>query len=464
MDTKSNFAFMYYIDCQRDKEVVTKTVGRRNRMSRYIEVRGVKIGKGIPKICVPIVGVTQNEILAEAQNVESKKIDMVEWRADWFENVFDYENVKEVLKGLRAILENIPLLFTFRTAKEGGQKEIEPKGYAKLNKQVSESGLVDLIDVELFMGDPYVSDIIYTAQKAGVGVIVSNHDFEKTPEKEEMLSRLCKMQDLGADILKIAVMPQSKKDVCTLLLTTEEMKSKHAKQPIVTMSMGDLGLVSRLCGEAFGSALTFGAVGKTSAPGQIAVEKLYAILNSIHGYLNSEFTQANIFLIGFMGTGKSTIAEELKYMIGVDSVEMDQMIVNRTQMSISEIFAKYGEEYFRDLETNLLLEITESESMLVSCGGGTVIRKENVEYMKKSGHIVLLTATPETIYERVKNSTDRPILNQNMSVEFIAELMERRRERYLQAADLVVSTDGKTTEEICEEILIKLKGDHHASI
>ena len=150
------------------------------------------------------------------------------------------------------------------------------------NKTVSETKLVDLVDVELFTGDEIVKDIVETAHNNGVKVVMSNHDFFKTPAKEEIISRLCKMQDLGADLPKIAVMPNTSEDVVTLLAATEEMSTKHANRPIITMSMGGLGLVSRLAGETFGSALTFGAAKAASAPGQISVDKLATILEVMH--------------------------------------------------------------------------------------------------------------------------------------------------------------------------------------
>lgn len=251
-------------------------------MSSYVEVRGVKIGEGIPKICVPIVGKTKEEILAAAKSFERVKKDVVEWRVDWFEGVLDFAQVKEVLEDLRKVLGNTPILFTFRTAKEGGEKEIETEAYVKLNKQAVETGLIDLVDVEAFTGDAAVKEIIEAAHKGGVFVVASNHDFHKTPEKEELVSRLRKMQDLGADIPKIAVMPQNKKDVLTLLSATEEMATEYADRPIITMSMSATGLISRLCGEVFGSALTFGAVGKVSAPGQMNAADLNQILKLIH--------------------------------------------------------------------------------------------------------------------------------------------------------------------------------------
>ncbi len=163
----------------------------------------------------------------------------------------------------------------------------------------------------------------------------------------------------------------------------------------------------------------------------------------------------HIFLIGFMGCGKSTNARYLSKITGAKQMEMDQEIVKDQGMAITDIFAKFGEACFRDLETNLIRSMKEKAPMVVSCGGGAVLREENVALMKECGKIVLLTADPKTIYDRVKDSNDRPVLNGNMNVEYISELMEKRRPRYEAAADLVVSTDMKNVREICEEILDK---------
>jgi 3-dehydroquinate dehydratase, type I len=250
-----------------------------------VKVRNVEIGSGVPKICVPIVGVTKEDILAEAKSFDNIPVDVVEWRVDWFENVFDFSKVKDTLKDLRAVLGDTPLLMTFRTSKEGGEKSIEIDDYAMFNIKVAETGYVDLIDVEVFTGDDVVKKIIAGAHNAGVKVIASNHDFNKTPDKDDIISRLRKMQDLGADILKIAVMPTNKKDVLTLLAATEEMYSDYAERPIITMSMAGTGVISRLCGEVFGSSLTFGAAGKASAPGQMGVNDLSTVLALLHNAL-----------------------------------------------------------------------------------------------------------------------------------------------------------------------------------
>ena len=165
----------------------------------------------------------------------------------------------------------------------------------------------------------------------------------------------------------------------------------------------------------------------------------------------------NIFLIGFMGAGKSTISDYLKNVLAMDVVEMDQCIVERQGMSISDIFETYGEEYFRELETNLLIEMQSRSNVVVSCGGGVPMRERNVVEMKKNGRVVLLTAKPETILERVKDNHDRPLLENNKNVSFIADLLKKRRAKYEAAADIVVETDGKSELEICEELIHRLR-------
>ena len=247
-----------------------------------IKVRDIEIGAGAPKIIVPIVGVTKSDIIEEAKTFDSIPVDVVEWRVDWFENVFEFDKVEEVLKELRDALGNIPILMTFRTSKEGGENAIEPEAYAELNIKAAQTGYVDFVDVEIFTGDEIVKKIIDGVHAEGVKVVASNHDFFKTPAKSDIIYRLRKMQDMGADIPKIAVMPQNKRDVLTLLSATEEMVTDYADRPIITMSMAGTGVISRLCGEVFGSSMTFGAAKKASAPGQMGVDDLSTVLGLLH--------------------------------------------------------------------------------------------------------------------------------------------------------------------------------------
>lgn len=167
----------------------------------------------------------------------------------------------------------------------------------------------------------------------------------------------------------------------------------------------------------------------------------------------------HIFLIGFMGVGKSTVSRKLKQLMHAEEIDMDAAIVRENGMSISEMFEKYGEEYFRDRETQMLRKIAEGSPAVVSCGGGCVLREENVAIMKECGTIVLLTATPTMIYYRVRNSKSRPILNGHMDVDYISGLMEKRRPAYEGACEISVSTDGKRPEKIAREILDKVSSD-----
>ena len=163
-------------------------------------------------------------------------------------------------------------------------------------------------------------------------------------------------------------------------------------------------------------------------------------------------TTRNIFLIGFMGCGKSTMARLLSEKMNMELVEMDETIEAESNMSINQIFEKYGEAYFRDLETKLIARIAEKGGVVVSCGGGAILRIENVEMMKKNGKVIYFSATPETIYQRVRNSTNRPLLNGNMNVEYITSLMEKRISRYLAAADVTIVVDEKSKQEILDEL------------
>lgn len=247
-----------------------------------LNIRTIAIGEGMPKICAPLVGTTKEEIFAQARALRELPVDIAEWRADWFSAVADMSAVLEVLRGLREILGETVLLFTFRTKTEGGARAITAEDYAALNIAAAQSGAADLIDVEIFSQDTVAAHIFAAAHEAGCAVIASNHDFEKTPEKDELLARLQKMQAMDADILKLAVMPQNAQDVLTLLAATEEMHRLYADRPIVTMSMNHMGVLSRISGEIFGSAITFGAAEQASAPGQLDVKKLYAVLSALH--------------------------------------------------------------------------------------------------------------------------------------------------------------------------------------
>lgn len=251
-------------------------------MKRMVTVKGCTIGEGVPKICVPMVGQTVSQLVEEAKGLQSIDLDVIEWRVDYFEHVEDVEKVKLALDEIRIVLPETPLLFTFRSAKEGGEKEVSTNYYVALNKEIVKTDKIDMIDVELFTGDEEVKALVDFAHANNVFVVISNHDFYQTPAKDEIVSRLRKAQQLGGDIPKIAVMPNTTSDVLTLLDATLTMSEQFADRPIITMSMAGKGVISRLAGEVFGSALTFGAASKASAPGQVAVSELKGVLSLLH--------------------------------------------------------------------------------------------------------------------------------------------------------------------------------------
>lgn len=253
-------------------------------MGQTVKIRDMVLGEGMPKICVPIVGKTKGIILDEAEKLRVHQPDMAEWRLDFYEEVRETAALRKTVLALREVLGNLPLLCTFRTKAEGGAREAASEDYIRIYETILESRAADAIDVELFSGEETVKRLIGLAHEAGTVVIGSNHDFKKTPEKEEIVSRLCRMQALGMDVAKMAVMPETEADVITLLDASREMKESHRETPVITMSMGSRGLVSRLTGEVFGAALTFGTVGEASAPGQIPVEELRQVLEAIHKY------------------------------------------------------------------------------------------------------------------------------------------------------------------------------------
>lgn len=256
-----------------------------------IKIKGIVIGEGMPKVCVPMIGRTEGDIIKEAYCIKELNADIAEWRADFFENITDIDSVSHVLKRIRTVFNDKPVIFTFRSAEEGGQKGINSSYYAELNETVAKSKLADIIDVELFSKEKDIKEIVKVSHENNVFVIISNHDFNETPSMEQMVFRMQKEQEFGGDILKIAVMPHSEEDVLTLMSAVLMMKKKYSEHPIIAISMGAKGVISRISGEVFGSDISFGAAQNLSAPGQIPVQDLKNVLKIVHDNLNPDKVQ-----------------------------------------------------------------------------------------------------------------------------------------------------------------------------
>lgn len=250
-------------------------------MGRTVSVRGLRLGEGIPKLCVPMVGATREALMEEAARIKALPPDLVEWRADYFESILEPGRAAKMLGELRNALGEIPILFTVRTKREHGELDVSPEAYARLNMEAARTRKADLIDLELMTAPATLRLLVAGVHTCGVKIILSNHDFDGTPPRSEMTGRLRKMRSWGGDLCKIAVMPHTPEDVLSLLEATREV-AREGKVPVISMAMGGLGAITRMAGEAFGSAVTFGAVQKASAPGQIDAVELRRVLNLLH--------------------------------------------------------------------------------------------------------------------------------------------------------------------------------------
>ncbi len=241
-----------------------------------LTVRNVTFGQGRPKICVPLMGRDRNRLLEEAEALCALPADLAEWRADLYSG-----DRLEVLPALRQALGDRPLLVTLRTAAEGGGEDPAPEEYDAFCRAAADSGCADLVDVELRRGEQALEELVPRLWETGVKVVLSSHDWEQTPESGVLLDRFQRMSALGGDLRKIAVTPRGPEDVLRLLRVTRRAAQEDPARPVVSMAMGALGAVTRICGEVFGSAMTFGAGAKASAPGQLPAETLRICLEAL---------------------------------------------------------------------------------------------------------------------------------------------------------------------------------------
>lgn len=240
----------------------------------------VKLG-GKPRIIVPLIGKDKKAILDELSHISKRNADILEWRIDHFEDCLDSAACFSMASKISS-RASLPVLATFRTRREGGNVEIDGKEYRKLLRSLAQSDVVDAIDVEMFFDEADPARIIEATHRTGCVAVGSYHDFEGTPERGELVERIEHMADMGADVVKLSCMATSMADVATLLAATAEAKEKVDK-PLITMSMGKLGVVSRAAGFAFGSVATFAAVtkGQASAPGQVPIDELKPVLDAM---------------------------------------------------------------------------------------------------------------------------------------------------------------------------------------
>lgn len=245
-----------------------------------VSFKGLSLGSGVPKICVPITGADPNTVIGQAGEAVSSSADIAEWRLDYFNDLEDTAGILSTAKRLVEILGDLPLIITLRDRAEGGKRQIADADYLKLYTQIMVRTEVTAIDVEWRRNPTITEQLISLAHAHQVRTIVSHHEFEQTPTKSEMLDQLTKMAQLKGDVVKLAVMPENNDDVLNLMLATHEA-SQQISQPIITMAMGSLGAVTRVAGQTFNSVLTFATTSSLSAPGQLTVDETRKILKII---------------------------------------------------------------------------------------------------------------------------------------------------------------------------------------
>jgi 3-dehydroquinate dehydratase-1 len=247
--------------------------------TRPIEVRGRPLGEGtLPAIITPLVGKTRKEVLGEVAAIVAKKPDLLEWRIDFFRAIGDISVVIDTARAIRRAAGGIPVLLTRRHAGEGGQPlTIDEATVVAMYRAICAAGCVELIDYELSNRPEDIETLRAVSQANGIGMIMSYHDFRMTPDAASLDAKFALAEDLHADIAKVAVMPADERDVLELLAATS--RARQAMDiPLISMSMGGMGSLSRIMGWVYGSAATFAVGQSRSAPGQLAIEELRTAL------------------------------------------------------------------------------------------------------------------------------------------------------------------------------------------
>jgi 3-dehydroquinate dehydratase-1 len=239
-----------------------------------VNVRGMCVGGRFPLICLPLIGGDKDEILGDVKKLLALSPDLIEWRVDCFSGAVSSKETLLLLYQLRKLLGEIPLIFTCRIEGEGGNQGFTQEHRLQLITEAITSGDVDLVDIELCNGDDFILAVRQCAEKKGVKLIFSHHNFDETPDEDFMSEKLLEAAKKGADIAKLSVMPKSCRDVLKLLSITEKARTELLDIPIITISMGREGEVSRLVGGIFGSDITFASGTRASAPGQLPIKKL----------------------------------------------------------------------------------------------------------------------------------------------------------------------------------------------
>lgn len=391
-----------------------------------------KIKKNTFVTCLPLVAPTLKEARRELAALCALEADFVEWRRDYLRsNDPGYE---------ASLLAKLPsagpgLIYTFRAEAEGGARAAKDSGRLAAIQRAVATGRVSYVDVELGSEAVFRAEVGRCLAGTGTDLILSNHDFGATPSVERILETLAAMEDAGADVLKVAYQPQSAEDV-KALAQAGNIYGRGSDKPLILIAMGSLGQSSRIFPELFGGSLTFAQGLAGSAPGQPTLAEISAFREA----LGFGGPRRSIALIGFMGTGKSTIGRRLAKQLGYTFYDTDRVIEDAAGKTISEIFAEDGEAHFRQWEKEVLAQLAASEGNVIATGGGIVLDPENRRLLTDNTYVVTLAAHPEAIHQRTSRRSNRPLLAQEDPRAHIRRMLAER-EEYYTIGDLRLRTD-----------------------
>ena len=430
----------------------------------------------MPKVAVTLPGKNREEIRKKALKLLDHHVDVIEWRADTLlddeegqRDRFDISYMKDILSDFDGI--SVPLIFSLRSSNEGGFFDMT-SDYDDILEEIIETGLIDYIDIE-FETSKRFAELVEKAHSKGIDVIGSYHNYRETPGEKALLSKMSEIEDAGADIVLVACMPREFDDVRCMTKLPESFHEKYPDRHVISISLGLMGQSTRLYCEKNKQCMTYACIDEAISPGQISYIEMRDYIDQIHEMLSADPITHNIYMCGFMGTGKTTTSKVLSDKIHLPVFEMDDILVSKFRIPISDYFDSYGEDSFRREESALLKLISENGPAIVSTGGGVCLKKENIEVMKETGSVVVLCATPETIRERTKDDFTRPLLkpSENNSddmelflpsnslmfekemISRIDVMMKKREAAYKAAGDLFVQTDDKIQEYVADEII-----------
>ena len=455
-------------------DIILNIMSLRRDAMKDLKCNDVTLSTDKPLVCVSITGANLREIKEQTKKIKRIKPDIVEWRADCLKIEDEKSEIMEIAYALTYIHKRIkkyPLIFTFRNSDEGGKRRITFDKYKEMIHYICLEGIknkVQLVDVEAYNKRDLdgMKELLDDIHSNGLKVLGSYHNFNKTPSKEELTTIFTTMEQMGCDIAKIAVMPQGKGDVYAVI-GAATYAYENLSVPTISIAMGELGSITRVALKQTHSVLTFASLAddetfkgelrqedieKMNALGQLP----YTMAKKLVEVNMHDSFDGNISIVGYMGTGKTTVSKALAMILNREVIDTDQYIESDQGKTIKEMFDIMSEEQFRDIETDAVGEISKNKGIIISCGGGAVLRKQNADMLKASGKVVRLNATPETIFERVSRRSTRPLLNNNMTLEYVKEMMDKRELAYREAADVTINVDSNNRVLTCYYIVSRL--------